>query len=162
MLNAVGVYIRRPTWIPNLRRTPIDAKEYLKSDPRRNGLLSYVAALSDLAAPKDCIKVLEDHIRLSWFAKAMQESFKHVSSSHAVVISSGGGVLGLLAAQAGAHKVTQVERSKMLYRMAKQILDSNKDLPYTKNVEIVSGVLETVKVGSEDDSETTEIGRAHV
>ena len=156
MLNAVGVYIRRPTWIPNLRRNPIDAKEYLKSDPRRNGLLSYVAALSDLAAPKDCIKVLEDHIRLSWFAKAMQESFKHVSSSHAVVISSGGGVLGLLAAQAGAHKVTQVERSKMLYRMAKQILDSNKDLPYTKNVEIVSGVLETVKVGSEDDSETTE------
>eukprot|EP00889_Picochlorum_renovo_P007052 jgi/Picre1/34082/NNA_001557.t1 len=146
----------RPTWIPNLRRTPIDAKEYLKSDQRRTGLLSYVAALSDLAAPKDCIKVLEDHTRLSWFAKALQKHFKNQSSSHTVVISSGGGVLGLLTAQAGAQKVTQVERSKMLYRMAKQILDSNKNLPYSKNVEIVSGVLETVRVGTEGDSHLTE------
>lgn len=156
VLNALSMYIRRPTWIPNLRRTPIDAKEYLKSDQRRTGLLSYVTALSDLAAPKDCIKVLEDHTRLSWFAKALQKHFKNQSSPHTVVISSGGGVLGLLTAQAGAQKVTQVERSKMLYRMAKQILDSNKNLPYSKNVEIVSGVLETVRVGTEGDSHLTE------
>ena len=37
-----------------------------------------------------------------------------------LVLGAGGGMLSLLAAQAGAGRVTAVERSRMLYRMARQ------------------------------------------
>jgi hypothetical protein len=42
-----------------------------------------------------------------------------------LVLGAGGGLLSLLAAQAGAGSVMAVERSRMLYRMAKQCLESN-------------------------------------
>ena len=42
-----------------------------------------------------------------------------------LVLGAGTGLLGLLAAQAGAGRVTCVERSGMLYRMAKQTLEAN-------------------------------------
>lgn len=43
-----------------------------------------------------------------------------------LVLGTGGGLLPLLAAQAGAGEVVAVERSRMLYRMAKQVLESNR------------------------------------
>ena len=45
--------------------------------------------------------------------------------THVLVLGSGGGLLSLVAAGAGAGSVTAVERSRMLYRMAKQVLESN-------------------------------------
>jgi hypothetical protein len=44
------------------------------------------------------------------------------SGAHALTLAAGGGVLPLLAAAAGAANVTAVERSRMLYRMARQVL----------------------------------------
>lgn len=41
------------------------------------------------------------------------------------MLDAGGGLLPLLAAEAGASSVAAVHRSRMLYRMAKQCLDSN-------------------------------------
>lgn len=134
----------RPTWLPSLRSLPVVAADWIRSEPKRAALLSYISALSDLSAPKKSIKILEDDNRLSWYLEAFSACFK--SSKHALAISAGGGVLGLLAAQAGATTVTQVERCRMLYRMAKQIKESNKDLEYAARVELVSGVLESVKV----------------
>lgn len=43
----------------------------------------------------------------------------------ALVLGAGGGLLSLLAAQAGCGSVTAVERSRMLFRMAKQCLEAN-------------------------------------
>lgn len=140
----------RPTWLPSLRTLPVDASEWIKADPKRAALLSYISALSDLSAPKRSIKILEDENRISWFLDGFSSCFKE--SRNALVISAGGGILGLLAAQAGAQSVTQVERSRMLYRMAKQIKESNKDIDYTNNVDLVSGILESVKVGDPDVS----------
>ena len=42
-----------------------------------------------------------------------------------LVLSQGTGVLALMAARAGAGHVTAVERSRMMYRMAKQAMASN-------------------------------------
>ncbi len=143
----------RPTWLPSLRSLPVDAEEWIRADPKRGALLSYISALSDLSAPKKSIKILEDDTRTSWFAEGFASCFQE--PKHALVIGAGGGILGLLAAQAGAQSVTQIERCRMLYRMAKQIKESNKDIEYTSNVELVSGVLESVKVGDHDVSSCT-------
>ena len=135
---------RRPTWLPRLRTMAVDARDWIESDPKKNGLLSYLYALSDIAAPKSCIKILEDDDRHSWYLGCFQECFK--CPKRALVVGAGGGMLGMLAAQAGCQRVTQVERSRMLYRMAKQIIESNKHKDYTKDVNLVSGILESVRV----------------
>lgn len=138
----------RPTWLPSLRSLPVDALEWVSADPKRGALLSYISAISDLSAPKKSIKILEDDVRTSWFAEGFASCFQE--PKHALVIGAGGGILGLLAAQAGAQSVTQVERCRMLYRMAKQIKESNKHIKYTRKVDLVSGILESVKVGDSD------------
>ena len=137
---------RRPTWLPRLRAMTIDARGWIESDPKKYGLLSYLHALSDIAAPKSCIKILEDDDRHSWYLGCFQECFR--CPKRALVVGAGGGMLGMLAAQAGCKCVTQVERSRMLYRMAKQIIESNKNKDYTKDINLVSGILESVKVES--------------
>lgn len=45
------------------------------------------------------------------------------ADAHVLVLGAGGGLLALMAAAAGARRVTAVERSRMLYRMARQVLD---------------------------------------
>lgn len=141
----------RPTWLPSLRSLPVSASDWIQSEPKRGGLLSYLSALSDLSAPKKSIKVLEDDVRTSWFLDGFCSCFK--APKDALVISAGGGILGLLAAQAGAQSVTQVERCRMLYRMAKQIKESNKDIDYVENVDIVSGILQSVKARDHPEDE---------
>ena len=42
-----------------------------------------------------------------------------------LVLGSGTGILGLMSAQGGARCITCIERGPMLYRMAKQTLQSN-------------------------------------
>ena len=42
-----------------------------------------------------------------------------------LVLSQGMGILGLLAARGGANRVSCFERSRMLFRMAKQTLKAN-------------------------------------
>ena len=52
----------------------------------------------------------------------------HISGAHVLVLGQGSGMLGLLAARAGATVVTCIERSAMLYRMAAQALADNSRL----------------------------------
>ena len=67
--------------------------------------------------PLSCLQAFRQGI-----AAAMQQQ---LSGADALVLGAGGGLLSLLAAQAGAGSVIAVERSRMLYRMAKQCLEAN-------------------------------------
>ena len=160
----------RPTWIQSLRTLPVEPREWIAAEPKRAGLLSYVTAVGDVGAPKHALKILEDVPRLEWFADACAGAFDDARS--ALVISAGGGVLGLAAAKAGASAVTQVERSRMLYRMAKQVKESNEceGAPLKaccERIDLVSGVLESVRVDEgaairgETEEETGETGESH-
>lgn len=51
-----------------------------------------------------------------------------------------------MAARAGAGWVTAVERSRMLYRMARQALDANSDAPGAAHVRIVDCPLRCIGV----------------
>lgn len=48
-----------------------------------------------------------------------------VAGKHVLVLGQGTGILALLSRSVGARQVTCVERSSMLYRMAKQSLAAN-------------------------------------
>jgi predicted RNA methylase len=138
----------RPTWTQNLRTFPVIAREWIAAEPKRAGLLSYVSAVGDIGAPKQALKILEDERRLEWFSEACQGA---LDAKSALVVSAGGGVLGLIAAKAGASWVTQVERSRMLYRMAKQVKESNEQdeghlKPLCACIDLVPGVLDSVAV----------------
>ena len=47
------------------------------------------------------------------------------TGAHVLVLGQGSGMLALLAARAGAGRLSSVERSRMLFRMAKQALAAN-------------------------------------
>ena len=144
----------RPTWIQSLRTLPVEPREWIAAEPKRAGLLSYVSAVGDVGAPKQALKILEDSARLEWFYEACRGG---VDTRSALVISAGGGVLGLLAAKAGASAVTQVERSRMLYRMAKQVKDANEQhegplKACCGRIDLVSGVLDSIQVVVDDEN----------
>ena len=152
---------RRPTFLPALRLKALNAGQVLGGrDPRKRVLAGYLAALADLAAPKQALRILQDAPRLKvseatggggrWSGGALvaMRSGLHTlrdtccclqayqfgiaaalrqlgPEAHALVLGAGGGMLSLLAAEAGAAHVTAVERSRMLYRMAKQGVEAN-------------------------------------
>lgn len=66
-----------------------------------------------------------------------------------LVLGAGGGLLGLLAARAGAGRVTMVERSRMLYRMARQALDANPNAPRVERIHLVGRRLQSCGVRGE-------------
>lgn len=68
------------------------------------------------------------------------------AGAHILVLGAGSGVLALMAARAGAGRVTAVERSRMQYRMARQALDANLDAPGAANIRIVDCQLRGVGV----------------
>lgn len=57
-------------------------------------------------------------------------------------LGSGTNVLGLMAAQLGARRVTCIEQGPMLYRMAKQTLQSNAHVPGAKYIVLVDRQLQ--------------------
>lgn len=126
---------------------PIVAEKYLSEDPqRRPAMVGYVQSIADLVNPKLCLRILEDSNRLRVYGEALSQYPENGRDGlHAVVISAGGGVLGLMTARAGFSHVTNIERSRMLYRMTKQILESNTHESYASHVHLITGVLETVK-----------------
>lgn len=63
-----------------------------------------------------------------------------------LVLGAGSGVLALLAARAGARRVTAVERSRMLFRMAQQTLAANADAPGAENIRIIARSLQGIGV----------------
>ena len=167
---------RRPTFLPAMKLQPLRPEAVL-ADPRKQVLAGYLAALADLAHPKQALRILEDASRLQvggrvegqggcrlfwcwrhskphecqtptprptilpanlapacWhaadllvqaFQQGISAALLQQPGADVLVLGAGGGLLSLLAAQAGAGCVTAVERSRMLYRMAKQCLESN-------------------------------------
>ena len=63
-----------------------------------------------------------------------------------LVLGGGGGVAALLAARAGAGRVTAVERERMLYRMARQALAANAAAPGAARITLLDRPLRLVGV----------------
>lgn len=68
------------------------------------------------------------------------------ADAHVLVLGAGGGLLALMAAAAGARRVTAVERSRMLYRMARQVLEANGDAPNAERVHLIDRKLRAVGI----------------
>ena len=63
-----------------------------------------------------------------------------------LTLAAGGGLLPLLAAGAGAARVTAVERSRMLYRLARQVLAANGSAPGAERVHLIGRRLQAVGI----------------
>ena len=143
--------------MPSLRFSPIDVATAVHADPKRSALLGFVSALADLSYPKSALRTLSDVPRLQAYESALAEVLKkRQNGAHVLALSSGGGILPLLASRAGAGRVTAIERSRMLYRMAKQILSSNMDAPGTENVRLLARSLFAVGGPGEEEKEEEE------
>lgn len=70
-----------------------------------------------------------------------------------VVLGSGSNILGLMASQLGARRVTCIERGPMLYRMAKQTLQSNRDIKGTDSVCLIDRQLQACGIKGQPASE---------
>ena len=67
----------------------------------------------------------------------MQTCYFLHAGGHVLVLGSGSNILGLMAAQGGARRVTCIEKGPMLYRMGKQTLSSNRQATWAKNIVIL-------------------------
>jgi predicted RNA methylase len=140
-----------------MRLRPLDPAD-VEADPKRRLLLSFVNALADLAHPKAALRTLGDAPRLAAFERGAAAALSARPGAHVLVLSSGGGVLPLLAARAGAGHVTAVERGRMLYRMAKQVLESNGEAKGAANVHLLDRGLRAV--GVQGEAAPPEVARA--
>ncbi|KAK9863045.1 hypothetical protein WJX84_000363 [Apatococcus fuscideae] len=120
-------YEWRPTYLPSMRLRPVDRSRIFR-DPRRRMLADYINALADLAHPKAALPILQDDARILSYERAVQEAVARHQGGRVLVLSAGTGVLGMLAASAGSEEVVCIERSRFLYRMAKQALQANAHL----------------------------------
>lgn len=133
---------RRPSWSQTLRSRPLDVAA-IKKSPKSSALLSFIESLSDLSFPKAAIRIISDAARIHGYSAAISghqqlhqgadvdtagddiTRANLVYGKRVLCLSAGGGIMPIMCAAAGAHSVTAIERSRMLYRMAKQVLESN-------------------------------------
>jgi hypothetical protein len=59
-----------------------------------------------------------------------------------IVLGNGSNILGLMASQLGARRVTCIERGPMLYRVAKQTLQSNRHMKGTDSICLIDRQLQ--------------------
>ncbi|KAK9917705.1 hypothetical protein WJX75_007354 [Coccomyxa subellipsoidea] len=140
--------LERPTFFPGSKLKRLNKARFM-ADPRARMLMGYVSALADLANPKAALPLLADERRLAAYEAAIVAALEEQPGAHILVLGAGSGVLALMAARAGAGRVTAVERSRMLYRMARQALDANLDAPGAANIRIVDCQLRGVGVQGE-------------
>ncbi|KFM25022.1 Protein arginine N-methyltransferase 7 [Auxenochlorella protothecoides] len=111
----------RPTFLPSMKTRP---RPRAPSSPHSTLLRSYLSSLADLAGPKAALTTLADSRRWAQYEAAL--CTLGAAACHVLVLESGGGVLGPLAARAAPQaSITSVQRGRMLYRMAKQVAHSN-------------------------------------
>ncbi|KAF8069548.1 TTC28 [Scenedesmus sp. PABB004] len=139
----------RPTWAPSMRDDADDDGDRGGTAPagllgglagafdgseQRAQTLGLVAGLStqlaELDAPRRGLALLRDAPLLSWYARGLAAALQGAGpGAHVLVLGNGGGaVLGLLAAAAGAARVTVVERARWGFRAAQQLLAANAGL----------------------------------
>ena len=63
-----------------------------------------------------------------------------------LVLGQGTGILALLAARAGAGRVSSIERSRMLFRMAKQTLAANAGAANAERISLLDCPLRCIGV----------------
>ena len=68
------------------------------------------------------------------------------AGAHVLVLGQGTGILALLAAQAGTGRVSCVERSRMLYRMAQQAVAANARAPNAGSITVLPLPLASIRV----------------
>jgi len=120
-----------------MRVTPLDVVTIYR-DPKKAALLGYVSSLADLSYPKAALKILTDLPRLEAYENALEKALQKRPGGHVLALGSGGGLLSLMAAKHGAGRVSAIERSRMLYRMAKQVISSNESIPGVENVHLIA------------------------
>ena len=77
-----------------------------------------------------------------------------------LILSAGTGLLGMLAAASGAPEVICIERSRFLYRMAKQALQANPNLQ--SRIILVGRRLQACGVEGDSFSACRNLYRGHV
>ena len=104
-----------------MRLKPTSRAEFCES-PRNMLYLAYVERVGELAQPKHALKVLRDDVRMQAYAQAIERNVKgallapssalpfhslhNELGARVAVLESGGGVLPVLCAKAGAASVT--------------------------------------------------------
>lgn len=137
----------RPTFLPSMRA----ASGRLLADGQHRSLArAYILQLADLAAPKAALEVLSDEPR--WRALESALVAQSQQQHRAVVLEAGsGGMLGLVTARALPQaSVISVQRGRMLYLMAKQILTSNRAV--VPNLSLADCTLAKLCVDEEEES----------
>ncbi|DBA90775.1 TPA: hypothetical protein ACH3X1_003982 [Trebouxia sp. C0004] len=134
-------YEWRPTFLPAMKQKRLDKAKVL-ADPTARMLAEYVHALADLAQPKGCIPLLQDQSRLDAFQTAIESALRELPGGHVIVLGNGSNILGLMASQLGARQVTCIERGPMLYRVAKQTLQSNRHMKGTDSICLIDRQLQ--------------------
>eukprot|EP00884_Botryococcus_braunii_P000959 jgi/Botrbrau1/10864/Bobra.0025s0041.1 len=129
-------YDWRPTFFPQYKLEPL-TKGLVFEDPKAHSLANYVNALADLAGPKNALPLLRDEAALSAFDSSIRDAVNAHPGSHVLVLGRGTGVLGLLAARNNARKVTCIERGRMLYRMAKHVIDANRGEAWSDSLRLL-------------------------
>ncbi|KAL0046712.1 hypothetical protein WJX82_008116 [Trebouxia sp. C0006] len=134
-------YEWRATFLPAMKQKRLD-KEKVLADPTARMLAEYVHALADLAQPKGCTPLLQDQSRLDAFQTAIESALHELPGGHVIVLGNGSNILGLMASQLGARRVTCIERGPMLYRVAKQTLQSNRHMKGTDSICLIDRQLQ--------------------
>lgn len=129
-------YDWRPTFLPRLRQTAVNTKFTDKHKPHLKALASYVRALGELETPKPCLSSYVDVARIQGYTAALTKLLAARPGAHVLAIGNGGATLALACASAASFAAydtstppamtSVVERSRILYRMAKQVLRANK------------------------------------
>lgn len=90
-------------------------------------------ALTDLEAPSRAVALAKDTALLQWYHQSITHTLLACDGPaaagchpHVLVLGAGGGaVLALLAASAGARRVTVIEHTPLALRVAKQLVEAN-------------------------------------
>ena len=149
-------YEWRPTFLPQMCTRKLDPSRF-ELDPGRQNIIKYAVSLSELAAPKRALKILDDNVRIAAYTDAIELTvgdFQGEQLNSALILSAGGGILPLITARAGVKKVIAIERNRFLYRMAKQVIKSNAGKIAKNAIELLDQKLEKCFIGDGDGDST--------
>eukprot|EP00898_Chlorokybus_atmophyticus_P002559 jgi/Chlat1/3303/Chrsp22S03463 len=144
-------YAYRPVWNPawkHKKRGEEDTK--LTGSPLARALVAVVNAMAELDGPREALAVALDETTLHAYYEAIGKAVRacggNTTAAKVLAIGCGNAAVGLLAAKHGASKVVCVERGKMLYRVAKQVITANPQ--YADVIQLIDSDLATYAASS--------------